>query len=57
MIPRGEGAILFPIFHDGTAKPIAFASQTLIIAESQYVQLKQEASGIIFGVHMFHTYL
>ena len=42
---------------DGTKKPIALASRTLLPAEKHYSQIEKEALGIIFAVTTFHRYL
>ena len=42
---------------DGTKKPIAHASWTLLPAEKHCFQMEKEALGIIFAVTKFHRYL
>ena len=42
---------------DGTKKPIAHASRTLLPAEKHYSQIEKEALGIIFAVTKFHRCL
>ena len=42
---------------DGTKKPIAHVSRTLLPAEKHYSQMEKEALGIIFAVTKFHRYL
>ena len=42
---------------DGTKKPIAHASRTLLPTEKHYSQIEKEALGIIFAVTTFHRYL
>ena len=42
---------------DGTKKPIAHASRTLLPAEKHYSQIEKKALGIIFAVTKFHRYL
>ena len=42
---------------DGTKKPIAHASRTLLQTEKHYSQIEKEALGIIFAVTKFHRYL
>lgn len=49
--------VIFHTLPDGTEHPIAFASHTLSISESNYVQLEKEALSIVFGVKCFHIYL
>ena len=42
---------------DGTKKPIAHASRTLLPVEKHYSQIKKETLGIIFAGTKFHRYL
>ena len=42
---------------DGSEKPIAFASRTLLPSEHNYAKLEKEALSLIFGINKFHAYL
>ncbi|CAH8565704.1 unnamed protein product [Dicrocoelium dendriticum] len=55
--PFGVGAVLGHKVHDGTVRPVAFASRTLQPAEKNYAQLDKEALAVVFGVKRFHQYL
>ena len=50
----GVGACILQKMPDGTKKPIAHASRTLLPAEKHYSQTEKEALGIIFAVTKFH---
>ena len=53
----GVGACILHKMPDGTKKPIAHASRTLLPHEKHYSQIEKEALGIIFAVTKFHRYL
>ena len=42
---------------NGEETPVAYASQTLSVAEQNYAHIKREALAIIFGVKRFNQYL
>ena len=48
--PYRVGVVILHIMHDGTEKPVAFASRSLTKAEKGYAQLEKEALSLIFGV-------
>ena len=54
---NGVGACILHKMPDGTKKPRAHASRTLLPAEKHYSQIEKEALGIIFAVTKFHRYL
>ena len=43
------GAVLLPIDPDGSERPVAFASRTLMPAGRNYSQFEREALAMIFG--------
>ena len=45
------------VMWNGVEQLIALASRTLLMRESNYVQLKKEALALIFVVRKFHIYL
>ena len=53
----GVGACILHKMPNGTKKPIAHASRTLLSAEKHYSQIEKEALGIIFAMTKFHRYL
>ena len=53
----GIGCCILHKMPDGSTKPIAHASRTLLPAEKNYSQIEKESLSIIFAVTRFHRYL
>ena len=53
----GVGACILHKLPDGTKKPIAHSSRTILPAEKHYYQVEKAALGIIFAVTKFLRYL
>lgn len=54
---KGLGACIQHKMTDGSIRPIAFASRSLLPAEKQYSQIEKEGLGIIFAVQKFHKFI
>ena len=53
----GIGAVISHTMNNGTKRPVAFTSRTLILSEKNYSQVEKEALSLVFGVSKFHAYL
>ena len=52
----GIGAVILNIFEDGTTKPIAHASRTLLPAERNRL-IEKESAAVIFAIKKFHWFI
>ena len=50
----GIRVVILYKFEDGTTKPIAHVSRTLLPAERYYCQIEKESLAIIYGIKKFH---
>jgi len=53
----GVGTVISHSFPDGSERPIAYASWTLLNSERNCAQVEKEALALIFGLNKFHQYL
>ena len=53
----GVGAVVSHVYPDGSERPVAYASRTLLSSERNYSQLEKETLSLIFGLRKFHQYL
>ena len=53
---KGLGAVLLQN-HEGTWKPVAYASRVLTQAEQRYATIEKETLGMVFACERFHEFI
>ena len=53
----GIRAVLLHQYPDGSERPIAYTSRTLLPSERNYAQIEREALSLVFGIQKFHQFI
>ena len=53
----GVDAVLSHNYPDGSERPIAYVSRTLLPSERNYAQIEKEALALVFGIQKFHQFI
>ena len=53
----GIGAVLSHQYPDGSERPTAYASRTLLLSERNYTQIKRETLSLVFRIQKFHQFI
>ena len=53
----GVDAVLSHKYPDGSERPIAYVSRTLLPSERNYAQIEKEALALVFGIQKFHQFI
>lgn len=53
----GIGAVILHKFEDGSKKPVAHVSRSLLPAEKNYSQIEKESLAIVFALKKFHKFI